>query len=241
MQARAFFRTPEDLRVRRQELYRKAAPIFRRHGHRETTLKQVAAACGMSIPALYRYFPSKSALALYPLSEANRPDDECFRRASADPLVHLRLWLDHAAWERPDFVLALRLGLEMGATAGLSDEHRETFGFHIGLVAGILRAAASDLTERRARELTESLLAMSFGAEAIGTDWSPLTARARFIRLIVPDLVNAGAEPERVREAMSTTNPHPAHGPCSIEVASNAVFFATPQLRLTDTLTRTKT
>jgi AcrR family transcriptional regulator len=235
IQARAFFRTPDDLRVHRQQLYRRAAPVFRRHGYRQATLKQLAAACGLSIPALYRYFPSKRDFALYPLSAANRPDGECFGRASSDPLIHLRIWLDHAAWERQDFLLAVRLGLEMGEQAGLSEEHRQTFGFHIGLVSGWLPAAAPGLTERRARELTESLLAISFGAEAIGNDWAPVTARTRFIGLLVPDLVRAGAEPDRIREAMSTEHLHPPHGPCSIELASNAVFFAMSRIHLTET------
>ncbi|MEJ7697786.1 MAG: helix-turn-helix domain-containing protein [Candidatus Limnocylindrales bacterium] len=77
-QKRADLRAPDSLRVRRQALYRLAAPVFRRHGYRQATLKQLAAACGMSIPALYRYFPSKRDFALYPLSAANRPDGRVF-------------------------------------------------------------------------------------------------------------------------------------------------------------------
>jgi len=238
-QARADLRAPDSLRVRRQALYRLAAPVFRRHGYRQSTLKQLAAACGMSIPALYRYFPSKRDFALYPLSAANRPDGECFLRASSDHFVHLRIWLDHAAWERQDFLLALRLGLEMGEPAGLSVEHRQTFEFHICLVAGLLCATAPGLSDGRARELTESLLAVSFGAEAIGTRWTPVTARSRFIRLLVPELVRAGADPGRIREAMSAHHPHPPHGPCSIDLASNASFFAMPRIRLTETQART--
>lgn len=235
---RAFLRTPEDLRVHRQRLYRRAAPVFWRHGYRQAALKQVAAACGLSIPALYHYFPSKRDLALYPLSAANRPSAECFRRASADPLVHLRLWLDHAAWERPDFLLALRHRPEVGDAGTLSQEHHETFSFHVGLVAGFLRTAAPGLTEGRSRELSESLLAVSFGAQAIGMDWPPATAWTRFIHLLSSDLVRGGAEPGRIRDAMSPEKPHPPHGPCSIELASNASFFDMRPSRLTAELAR---
>ena len=52
---------------RRHELYARAAPIFRKHGYAGTTLKALARACELSIPALYRYFPSKKAFALFPL------------------------------------------------------------------------------------------------------------------------------------------------------------------------------
>ena len=236
---RAVFKVRDDLRVHRQHLYRRAAPVFRQHGYRNAPLKQLAAACELSIPALYRYFPSKRDFALYPLSEANRPTDECFAGVAADPLVHLRLWLDHAAWERQDFLLALRLNQEMGEQAGPTQEHAETFDFHVGLVAGLLTSAAPSLTHGRARELVESLLAMSFGAEAIGAQWPPAEAWTRFVRLLVPELVRAGAEPDRVREVMFAHPLHPLHGPCSIEVASNAVFFAMARRRLTETLART--
>jgi AcrR family transcriptional regulator len=182
IETRPFFRTPEDLRVHRQQLYRRAARVFRRHGYKGATLKELSAACGLSVPALYRYFPSKRDLALYPLSAANRPGRECFRRASGDPLVQLRVWLDHAAWERADFLLALRLGAEIADGRGITDEHMETFRFHTGLVAEMLGAAAPGLGERRARELTESLLAMSLGTDAAGIDWPPTTAWARFVR-----------------------------------------------------------
>ncbi len=226
VEPRAVFRTPEDLRVHRQRLYRRAASVFRRRGYQQATLKEIASACGLSIPALYRYFPSKRDLALYPLSAANRPDGSCFERASSDSLVHLRLWLDHAAAERPDFLLALRLTPGMGDEGRLSDEHMETFRFHIGLVADVLRASAPALPERRARELVETLLAMSFGAPAIGSDWVVATAWARFVRLLVPELVHAGADRGRMRGILSIRLEHPEHGPCSLEVASNADFFA---------------
>lgn len=51
----------------RRELYMKAAPVLRAFGYRQVTMKALAHACGVSAPALYRYFPSKLDFALFPL------------------------------------------------------------------------------------------------------------------------------------------------------------------------------
>ena len=238
VERRAFFRTAYDLRVHRQELYRRAAPVFGRHGYRDAGLKELAAACGLSIPGLYRYFPSKRDLALYPLSEANRPGNGCFISAPDDPIVHLQLWLDHAAWERRDFLLALRFAGELGETGGLSDEHTATFAYHIALLVSLLRGAAPRLGEQRARELVEALLAMSFGAEAIGVHWSPATARVRFVQLLARDLIRCGADRTKLGHTLIDAS-HPPHGPCSIELASKADSFANRPQRLTPDFART--
>ena len=238
VERRAFFRTAEDLRVHRQRLYRRAAPVFRRHGYRDAGLKELAVACGLSIPALYRYFPSKRDFALYPLSAANRPTEACFEQASDDPYVHLQLWLYHAASERRDYLLALRLGAELQSRRGLSDEHIQTFGYHIGLLAGLLRQTAPRLRERRAREIAETLLAASFGADAIGARWTPAEAHGRFVQLLGRDLVRCGASATALDHFL-VAGAHPSHGPCSIEVASNGDFFANGPDSLTGELTDT--
>ena len=232
-ESRAFFRTADELRVHRQQLYRRAAPVFRQQGYRDSPLKQLAAACGLSIPGLYRYFPSKRDLALFPLSGANRPTDSCFAQAWDDPVVHLRVWLDHAAWERSEFLLALRLGLELlRERGGLSDEHTETFNFHIGLLADLLRGAAPRLGQRRARQMAESLLAMSFGADAIGVEWTPAVARMRFVQMLAPDLIRGGASAPRLADTLIAEG-HPPHGPCALELAPNRELFAISPARLT--------
>lgn len=229
---RAFFRTAEDLRVHRQQLYRRAAPVFQRRGYRDVGLKELAAACGLSIPALYRYFPSKRDFALYPLSEANRPTGACFEGAPDDPYVHFQLWLDHAAWERRDFLLALRLGAQLNDRGGLGDEHTQTFRYHISLLARLICAIAPRLSERRAREAAESMLAMSVGADTIGAHWSPAAARAHFVQMLERDLVRGGANATHVSQILAD-DAHPAHGPCSIEVASTTDSVANSSRRLT--------
>lgn len=79
--------------------------------------------CGLSIPALYRYFPSKKAMALFPLVaiypdlHAPPPDIN-----AADPMDILSGWVDAAVGTLPDYTLALRFAREVGLS---SDEQRK--------------------------------------------------------------------------------------------------------------------
>lgn len=61
---------PYGLQQRRLDLYKMAAPVFRTFGYRQVTMKALAHACGVSAPALYRYFPSKLDFATFPLAPA---------------------------------------------------------------------------------------------------------------------------------------------------------------------------
>lgn len=47
---------------RRAQILTKATRLFSRHGYEKVTVKQIATACSITEPALYRYFPSKEAL-----------------------------------------------------------------------------------------------------------------------------------------------------------------------------------
>ncbi len=89
--------------ARRRELYVRAAPVFRKHGYRGATLKALADACGLSIPAIYRYFPSKKAFALFPLAalypELQAPPPNV---TAGDPLELLAGWVEAAAAEMPN-------------------------------------------------------------------------------------------------------------------------------------------
>src|SRR5437899_7750411 len=85
------------------------------NGYAGTTLKALALACGLSIPALYRYFPSKRAFALFPLMalypELHKPPPVT---QLDTPESILALWVEGAAREMPNYVLAQRLALEVG-------------------------------------------------------------------------------------------------------------------------------
>jgi len=56
-------------RARRWALYAAARPVFERVGFRGSTVAELASAAGLRPASLYHYFPSKTALALFPLSE----------------------------------------------------------------------------------------------------------------------------------------------------------------------------
>jgi AcrR family transcriptional regulator len=160
--------------ARRHELYVRAAPIFRQNGYRGTTLKALATACGLSIPGLYRYFPSKKAFALFPLMSlypelhAPPPDVE-----AGDPLLLLSGWVDAAAVEMPKYVLAARLVREVGL---LPDEQRKmdaNLAAHIVVLTDLARRAAPHLAERAARELASAMINTALGSALTGVEPKP--------------------------------------------------------------------
>lgn len=103
---------------RRVDLYKKAAPVFRTFGYGQVTMKALAHACGVSAPALYRYFPSKLDFALFPLAEP--PTGYCgalmtaAARGHADPLRALRAALEAAVAHADLLALGVRLAIEAG-------------------------------------------------------------------------------------------------------------------------------
>lgn len=159
----------DDPFARRQELFLRAAPVFRKHGYRGSTLKELASACGLSIPGLYRYFPSKKALALFPLRslypELHGPPPEV---SSGDPVQHLTGWIDAAAAEMPNYLLALELSRDAGLRP---DEQRKAdvnLAEHIVILADLVHRAAPHLNERAARELASSMVNVALGPAVTG-------------------------------------------------------------------------
>lgn len=47
---------------RKKQILEEATRLFSQHGYDKVTIKRLAAACGISEPALYRYFSSKEAI-----------------------------------------------------------------------------------------------------------------------------------------------------------------------------------
>lgn len=103
---------------RRVDLYVKAAPAFRTFGYRQVTMKALAHACGVSAPALYRYFPSKLDFALFPL--AGPPTGYwatllmTAADAHADRLRGLRAALEAMVAHADLIALAVQLAIEAG-------------------------------------------------------------------------------------------------------------------------------
>ena len=170
--------------ARRRELYARAAPIFRRHGYRQATLKAVARACGLSIPALYRYFPSKKALALFPLvplyPELHPPGPD----VTADPLTTLAAWVTAASTEMPNYTLAVRMAHEAGLDH--EEEHRlkSNLGSHVAFLGLMARRAAPGLSERRASELAAAMISVAVGPSAGGLSADQIALRRQLRTLL---------------------------------------------------------
>jgi AcrR family transcriptional regulator len=171
--------------ARRRELFLRAAPVFRKRGYRGSTLKELAAACGISIPGLYRYFPSKKAFALFPLRslypELHGPAPDV---SAGDPLMHLNGWVEGAVAEMPNYILALQLSREVALRP---DEQRKmdvNLAEHIALVAGIARRAAPHLGDRSARELASTMVNVAIGPAVTGLRPDPEALRRELRALL---------------------------------------------------------
>lgn len=177
--------TSDEPFTRRRELYVRAATVFRQHGYRGATLKALANACGLSIPGLYRYFPSKKAFALYPLIplypelHAPRPD-----ATVGNPLSRLSSWIDGAVAEMPNYLLAARLSREVG----LDDEEQRkldaNLADHVEVLGDLARRAGPHLDDRGARELAGAMVNVLFGPALTGLDPEPEALRRELRALL---------------------------------------------------------
>jgi AcrR family transcriptional regulator len=175
----------DDLVERRRELYLRAAPVFRRYGFRESTLKALAEACGLSIPALYRYFPSKEAFALFPLVALYPELHQPFRDvATGDPRLHLVDWIDAAVAEMPNYTLALQLSREVGLDLAQRRKVEANLAEHISVVAGIARSVAPHLDDAVAREVASAMISIATGAVLTGIEIDPMSLRRRLRALL---------------------------------------------------------
>jgi AcrR family transcriptional regulator len=144
------------------------------HGYRGATLKALASACGLSIPALYRYFPSKKAFALFPLAalypELQGPEPNV---SVGNPSAHLSGWIEGAVAEAPNYILAARLLREVE----LSDDERRrmnaSINDHIELVGDLARRAAPHLSEAAARDLAATMINVALGPALTGIEPAP--------------------------------------------------------------------
>lgn len=174
-----------DVVERRRELYVRAAPVFRRYGFRDATLKALADACGLSIPALYRYFPSKEAFALFPLVALYPELHQPLRDVSTgDPRVHLVDWIDAAVAEMPNYTLALQLSREIGLTSAQQRKVEANLAEHISVVAGLVQGAASHLDNATAREVASAMISVATGAVLTGIEIEPTSLRRRLRALL---------------------------------------------------------
>ena len=169
---------------RRYELYARAAPVFTRYGYRGATLKALARASGLSIPGLYRYFPSKRAFALFPLVALHPELHEAPTLAGADPRRALADWVDAASSMLPFYTLALRLSHEIGLSPTEQRKVEGNLGEHASLLARLARDAAPQLTPRSAGELAMAMIGLASAPGGIGLAPQPTTLHRQLRRLL---------------------------------------------------------
>lgn len=160
---------------RRVDLYEKAAPVFRTFGYRQVTMKALAHACGVSAPALYRYFPSKLDFALFPL--ADPPAGYCgtlmmtAAAVHADPLRGLRAALEVAVAHADLLALGVRLAIEAGRDERdvLPREHLDSLD---ATITDVLIQCVPALGPR-ARDLAHTLVSLVVAAGAANGSIAP--------------------------------------------------------------------
>lgn len=171
--------------ARRQELYTRAAPVFRRHGYRNSTLKSLAAACGLSIPALYRYFPSKRAFALFPLVGVHPELHPAPPNVDeADAVGLLSGWVGAAAANLSRYTLALQLARETDLTAAEKRTIQANLTQHAAMLGVVARRAAPHLSERSAGELAATMISIAGGPAVTGLETDPAALRRQLRTLL---------------------------------------------------------
>jgi AcrR family transcriptional regulator len=183
----------------RYALYTKAAPVFRAFGYRQVTMKALAHACGVSAPALYRYFPSKLDFALFPLDLP--PEGFCrlvmtrAAEAQTDPLHALRAGFEAALVDIDCIVLAVRLALEVGRDERSVLAKRDLDAFE----ADVARFTVSYVPQlgERARDLAHTIMSLVVTAAATDADLSASAFRRQAAAVVRGYLVDAGLPHER--------------------------------------------
>lgn len=188
---------------RRHELFRLAAPVFRAHGYRGSTIKALAHACNLSPAALYHYFPSKAAFATF-LIDDERLDWESTRIDPViDPLVQLRLTVDLVIDVLPTYLLAIDLAREIGRPL-VQPELARFFGQGEAIFGRVLVAAAPSLVPDEARELARRVLAIIVAGPTTGLAADPVSVRAAATDVLRLHLVRLGVDADRFDRAMVT-------------------------------------
>jgi AcrR family transcriptional regulator len=194
-----------DLYERRLDLYRKAAPVFSTFGYRQVTMKSLAHACGLSVPALYRYFPSKLEFALFPLGKA--PTGYCAIQlnaaadAHADPLRGLRAALETAAANGDVMVLAVRLAIEAGRDAEDVFSGSQLDAIEGPMVDIMLRSVPA--LGPRARDFAHTLVSLTVTAGAAKAPLSPEDQWRQSWLVVRAYLLDAGVDEARFNEVFA--------------------------------------
>lgn len=133
---------------RRAQIIETARILFCRYGCDQTTTSTLARAAGISEPVLYRYFPSKRALIVAVIRDAQAREEARCRRLLAEnghPLQAVQRILGEIC--RADY----------------NGSYRMVWRSHLNAVEPDVREAAAAAIERRRRFLAEALRAAAVG------------------------------------------------------------------------------
>jgi AcrR family transcriptional regulator len=168
---------------RKAQLVGLAAELFGRHGYHEVGVQEIAAAAGLTGPAVYRHFPSKQAILAHALLAGvdafAGAADEAFGSGAADPLGALSLRLAELSVQHRE---TLALWRWQGRHLAPADQALvvQRAGAVMERWVGALRAARPELSQADAALLCWAAMSV-FGSVAVHHVSLP---RARFTRLL---------------------------------------------------------
>ena len=204
------YRDSGPLEARRRELFALAAPVFRRHGYRGSTIKALAHACGLSPASLYHYFGSKQDLATYLVRRPRMDWDSTWVDPTADPLVHLGLLIDLSLTELPNYLLALRLADEIAGTTEDDGRRARTFREGEAVFARLVAESAPGMSRADATRVARDALSAMVGSAMLGLDPDPEAAiRARVVAVLRAALVPTHVEAQRFDTTMQPVEQTP--------------------------------
>lgn len=149
------------LHTRRWTLFHRAAPLLRHEGYRNTTIKAVAGVCGVRPSTLYHYFPSKLAMALFPLSTESGLCDAWDRRASRlahDPRKRLLGFIEFLLDFTPDLALVVTLAGELRGDPRLGAAATEAMTRAPSHFALMIEDLAPGIPPERSADLCQALI-----------------------------------------------------------------------------------
>ena len=195
-----------DAEARRRELFALAAPVFRRHGYRGSTIKALAHACGLRPASLYHYFGSKEAMATYLVRRPRMDWDSTWVDPTIDPLVQVAELLDLSLAELPNYLLALRLADEIAGAAPGGGDHARTFREGEAVFARLVAESAPGMSRTEATGIARDALSAMVGSAVLGLDPEPDAAvRERVVAVLRSALVPAHVDAQRFEAAMRRT------------------------------------
>jgi TetR/AcrR family transcriptional regulator, transcriptional repressor of aconitase len=197
--------SPEYRESRRQEILQAARALFAKQGFAGTSMSDLVGATGLSIGALYRYFPSKTDLVMAVVEGRDGTVDGSYDDSESPSELLSRL-LGYVEPGTPAGTSQARLTAQIWGDAAVNPDFaakvRERHGALVDQLAGRLRAAGEHRSRRKPANasdeaghrddsaLAEVLLAALIGFAALVATESPVDPDA-FERTLLQLLAKA--------------------------------------------------